>query len=91
MGSRWKPSGIIQTFILTAVTILSIGGCPKKEDAEKRTIIETCTEKLPKLKLALQPGPDGKIMLLPEVNSVIDAAYYALARFMAVNTGALED
>ena len=63
----------------------------EKEDAGKRTIIETCTEKLPKLKLALQPGPDGRIMLLPEVNSVIDAAYYALARFMAVNTGALED
>ena len=63
----------------------------EKEDAGKRTIIETCTEKLPKLKLALQPGPDGRIMLLPEVNSVIDAAYYALVRFMAINTGALED
>ena len=63
----------------------------EKEAAGKKTIIETCTEKLPKLKLALQPGPDGRIMLLPEVNSAIDAAYYALARFMAVNTGALED
>ena len=63
----------------------------EKEAVGKKTIIETCTEKLPKLKLALQPGPDGRIMLLPEVNSVIDAAYYALARFMAVNTGALED
>ena len=63
----------------------------EKEDAGKKTIIEACTMKLPKLKLALQPGPDGKLMLLPEVNSVIDAAYYALARFMAVNTGALED
>ena len=63
----------------------------EKEDAGKRAIIETCTKKLPKLKLALQPGPDGKLMLLPEVNSIIDAAYYALARFMAVNTGALED
>ena len=63
----------------------------EKEAAGKKTIIENCTEKLPKLKLALQPGPDGKLMLLPDVNSVIDAAYYALARFMAVNTGALED
>lgn len=63
----------------------------EKEDAGKRTTIETCTEKQPKLELALQPAPDGRIMLLPEVNSVIDAAYYALARFMAVNTGALED
>lgn len=63
----------------------------EKEDAGKRTIIETYTKKLPKLKLALQPGPDGNLMLLPEVNSVIDAAYYALVRFMAVNTGALED
>ena len=63
----------------------------EKEDAGKRTIIETYTKKLPKLKLTLQPGPDGNLMLLPEINSVIDAAYYALIRFMAVNTGALED
>ena len=63
----------------------------EKEDAGKKTIIEACTMKLPKLKLALQPGSDGKLMLLPEVNSVIDAAYYALARFMEVNTGAVED
>ena len=62
----------------------------EKEAVGKKTIIENCTEKLPKLKLALQPGPDVKLMLLPEVNSVIDAAYYALARFMAVNTGALK-
>ena len=63
----------------------------EKEAAGKKSIIEICTKKLPKLKLALQPGPDGKLMLLPEVNSVIDAAYYALVRFMAINTGALED
>ena len=31
------------------------------------------------------------LVLLPEVTSVIEAAYYALSRFVAVNSGALDD
>ena len=33
----------------------------------------------------------GQIQLQPSVKSVVDAAYFGLARFMAVNANALDD
>ena len=55
-------------------------------------IIEQCVDKLPKLTMNLKYDVlEKQIRLEPVVNSVIDAAYYALGRFAAVNAGALDD
>ena len=49
-------------------------------------------EQLPKFAIGLEyDWADGQIKLQPVVKSVIDAAYYGLARFAAVNAGALDD
>lgn len=56
---------------------------------------ELCEEivgKLPKLSMELQyDRKTRQIRMEPVVNSVIDAAYFALSRFAAVNAGALDD
>lgn len=55
-------------------------------------IIEQCVDKLPKFTMNLKYDVfEKQVRLEPVVNSVIDAAYYALGRFAAVNTGALDD
>ena len=55
-------------------------------------LIEQSVGKLPKLTMNLQYDVFSKqISLEPVVNSVIDASYYALGRFAAVNAGALDD
>ena len=54
-----------------------------------------CTEiisKLPKLSMELVfDDKTQQIRMEPVVNSAIDAAYFALSRFAAVNAGALDD
>lgn len=55
-------------------------------------LIEQRVGGLPKFTMNLQYDIfDKQIRLEPVVNSVIDAAYYALGRFAAVNAGALDD
>lgn len=47
---------------------------------------------LPKFELKVEVNMStGRLELAPEVKSVFDAAYYALARFVTVNSGALDD
>lgn len=61
--------------------------------AESRMcVIERFVEKLPKLALGLEFDKSSRqITLQPVVRSVVDAAYYALGRFAAVNAGAIGD
>jgi len=55
-------------------------------------IIREAIEKLPRFAMSLEYDLfDGQIKLQPTVRSVIDAAYYALGRFAAVNAGTLDD
>ena len=55
-------------------------------------VIKEVIEKLPRFAMRLEYDlSDGQIKLQPTVRSVIDAAYYALGRFAAVNAGALDD
>ena len=55
-------------------------------------IIEQCVDKLPKLTMNLKYDVlEKQIRMEPVVNSAIDAAYFALSRFAAVNAGALDD
>lgn len=60
---------------------------------EKRAlVIKETIEKLPKFTMNLEYDlSDGQLKLQPVVKSVIDAAYYGLGRFAAVNAGALDD
>ena len=61
--------------------------------AERRMcVIEHFVETLPKLALGLEFDKSSRqITLQPVVRSVVDAAYYALGRFAAVNAGAIGD
>ena len=61
--------------------------------AESRMcVIERFVEKQPKLALGLEFDKSSRqITLQPVVRSVVDAAYYALGRFTAVNAGAIGD
>lgn len=61
--------------------------------AECRTlVIKETVEKLPKFAMSLEYDfADGQLKLQPVVKSVIDAAYYGLGRFAAVDAGALDD
>lgn len=55
-------------------------------------IIDNYMRGLPKFTMSLQRDEKtGALVLLSEVSSVIEAAYYALSRFIAVNTGAIDD
>ena len=64
----------------------------KTPEKSRGWIIEQRVDKLPKFQMNLQYDIlENQIRLEPVVNSVIDAAYYALGRFIAVNAGALDD
>ena len=55
-------------------------------------VIKEVVDKLPKLSMRLEYDlADGQLKLQPAVRSVIDAAYYGLSRFAAVDVGALDD
>lgn len=55
-------------------------------------VIKEAVEKLPKFAMSLEYDlADGQLKLQPVVKSVIDAAYYGLGRFAAVDVGALND
>ena len=55
-------------------------------------VIKEVVEKLPQLSMSLEYDlADGQLKLQPAVRSVIDAAYYGLSRFAAVDVGALDD
>ena len=55
-------------------------------------VIKETVEKLPKFAMNLEYDlADRQLKLQPVVNSVIDAAYYGLGRFAAVDVGALDD
>lgn len=64
-----------------------------REKPERRpVIIKQFVEKLPKFTMNLEYDlSDMHLKLQPQVKSVVDAAYYALGRFAAVNAGALDD
>lgn len=60
--------------------------------AKRALVIKETIEKLPKFAMNLEYDlSDGQLKLQPVVKSVIDAAYYGLGRFAAVNAGALDD
>lgn len=55
-------------------------------------LIDNYMGTFPKFTMSLQRDEStNALVLLPEVTSVIEAAYYALSRFVAVNSGALDD
>lgn len=59
---------------------------------QRPRLIDNYMQSLPKFTMSLQRDEKtGVLMLLPEVSSVIEAAYYALSRFVAVNAGAIDD
>lgn len=60
--------------------------------SRRALVIKEYVEKLPKFTMILEYDlSDGQLKLQPMVKSVIDAAYYGLGRFAAVNAGALDD
>ncbi len=55
-------------------------------------VLQRFVEKIAKLNMGLEYDlATGQIQLQPSVKSVVDAAYFGLARFMAVNANALDD
>lgn len=64
----------------------------RTEPGRGSLVIKELVEKLPKFTMNLEYDlSDGQLKLQPLVHSVIDAAYYGLGRFAAVNVGALDD
>ncbi len=62
------------------------------DERNRYFVISNSIEEIPKLKMELQFDPNSKQMnLTPSIKSIIDAAYYGLSRFMAVNAGMIED
>jgi len=60
--------------------------------AKRALVIRNAIGKLPRFAMELEYDlSDGQLKLQPAVKSVIDAAYYGLGRFAAVNAGALDD
>lgn len=55
-------------------------------------VLQRFVEKIAKLNMGLEYDlATGQIQLQPSVKSVVDAAYFGLARFMALNANALDD
>ncbi len=55
-------------------------------------LVDNFMETFPKFTMGLRRDEStGGLVFLPEVASVLDAAYYGLSRFVAVNSGALDD
>ena len=64
----------------------------RAEPGKRPLVIKEFVEKLPTFTMNLEYDLfDRQLKLQPLVKSVIDAAYYGLGRFAAVNAGALDD
>lgn len=64
----------------------------RADSVHRPLMLQDFIENIPKLKMGLEYDlPTGQIQLQPVVKSVVDAAYFGLARFMAVNANALDD
>ena len=64
----------------------------RTEPDRRSLVIKEFVEKLPTFTMNLEYDlSDRQLKLQPLVKSVIDAAYYGLGRFAAVNAGALDD
>ena len=62
------------------------------DSVHRPLVLQDFIENIPKLKMGLEYDlSTGQIQLQPVVKSVVDAAYFGLARFMAVNANALDD
>lgn len=64
----------------------------RTDSAHRPLVLQRFVEKISKLNMGLEYDlATGQIQLQSSVNSVVDAAYFGLARFMAVNANALDD
>lgn len=64
----------------------------RADSAHRPLVLQRFIEKIAKLSMGLEYDlATGQIQLQPSVKSVVDAAYFGLARFMAVNANALDD
>ena len=64
----------------------------RTDSAHRPLVLQRFAEKISKLNMGLEYDlATGQIQLQPSVKSVVDAAYFGLARFMAVNANALDD
>lgn len=64
----------------------------RTDSAHRPLVLQRFVEKISKLNMGLEYDlATGQIHLQPSVKSVVDAAYFGLARFMAVNANALDD
>lgn len=64
----------------------------RTDSAHRPLVLQRFVEKISKLNMGLEYDlTTGQIQLQPSVKSVVDAAYFGLARFMAVNANALDD
>lgn len=64
----------------------------RTDSARRPLVLQRFIDKIPKLNMGLEYDlATGWIQLQPSVKSVVDAAYFGLARFMAVNANALDD
>ena len=64
----------------------------RTDSARRHLVLQRFIDKIPKLNMGLEYDlATGQIQLQPSVKSVVDAAYFGLARFMAVNANALDD
>lgn len=64
----------------------------RTDSAHRPLVLQRFVEKISKLNMGLEYDlATGQIQLQPSVKSVVDAAYFGLARFMAVNANALDD
>lgn len=64
----------------------------RTDSVHRPLVLQRFVEKISMLNMGLEYDlATGQIQLQPSVNSVVDAAYFGLARFMAVNANALDD
>lgn len=64
----------------------------RTDNARRPMVLQRFVDRIPKLNMGLEYDlTTGQIQLQPSVKSVVDAARFGLARFMAVNANALED
>ncbi len=64
----------------------------RADSTHRPLVLQRFTDKIAKLRMELEYDlATGQIQLQPVVKSVVDAAYFGLARFLAVNANALDD
>lgn len=64
----------------------------RTDSVHRPLVLQRFVGKISKLNMGLEYDlATGQIQLQPSVKSVVDAAYFGLARFMAVNANALDD